>query len=137
MDPASEAGPVSMRLKTEAQPNIITVGALLASMVEMRELSLLKPHAPIAVRVFLAFDDLQSVMNAAIKAFNAADDKKPILDTEVELPFQPFPIEQFSGGDLSPSAFMKLKGWLLTRGPSAVRLPTFGEAEAQQKAVAP
>ena len=105
--------------------NVVTCGLLLTSMDDLRQLSLMKPAGDISVSVFLAFDDLQSIMDAVTKAFNAADDKAMILATEVELPFMPFPIEKFFGGELSTAAFTKLKGWFLTRGPSKVKLPDF------------
>lgn len=91
----------------------------------MRELSLLKPVSAISIQVFLAYDDLQKIMDAIVKAFNAAEDKAAVMQAEVELPFQPFPIEQFSGEGLSTAGFVKLKGWLVTRRPSETKLPTF------------
>lgn len=127
--PQNESGPVPMRLKT-MEPNKVTAGQILASLEEIRELSRLKPNAAIALHVYLGFDDLQAIINAITKAFNSAagEEKGVVMETAVELPFQPFPIEQFSGGDLSASAFLKLKGWLLTRTPSQVKLPEFGTA---------
>lgn len=123
------AGPVPMRLK-DMDPNTISAGKLIDAMGALQELSLMRPASGISIQVFLAFDDLQRLYDASMKGLNKAKDKLAVLETELELPFQPFEIEKFTGDSLSPAGFTKLKGWMVTRGASKVKLPVFPDETA-------
>ncbi len=123
------AGPIPRRL-TEMEPNKVTAGAVIAGMEALRELSQMRPISSIAIPFHLAFDDLQRITDAVVKGFNGAKDKAAVLETEVELPFQPFEIEKFTGDALTPASFALLKGWVLTRGESKVKLPVFPDQTA-------